>query len=112
MTNLLDPWALDSCALRNRLWMAPVKTAFGTLEGRVTERHLHFYRRIARGGVGLVIIEPVPVHWDGREHPKHLAITHPASVSDLARIVDVIHEGNAKAGLNLNHAGRAANPRE
>ena len=111
MTNLLSPWILNSVTLNNRLWMAPVKTSFGTPEGRVTEHHLHFYRRIARGGVGLVIIEPVPVQLDGREHPKQLAITHPASASDLASIVNVIHEGNAKAGLNLNHAGRAANPK-
>jgi 2,4-dienoyl-CoA reductase-like NADH-dependent reductase (Old Yellow Enzyme family)/thioredoxin reductase len=111
MTNLLSPWTLSSVTFSNRLWMAPIKTAFGTPEGRVTERHLHFYRRIARGGIGLLIIEPVPVQWDGREHPKQLAITHPDSASDLARIVDVIHKGNAKAGLNLNHAGRAANPR-
>jgi 2,4-dienoyl-CoA reductase-like NADH-dependent reductase (Old Yellow Enzyme family)/thioredoxin reductase len=111
MTNLLRPWTLDSVSLRNRIWMAPVKTAFGTPEGRVTERHLHFYRRIARGGVGLVLVEPVPVRWDGREHPKQLAVTLPDSASELAKIVAVIHEGGAMAGLNLNHAGRAANPK-
>jgi 2,4-dienoyl-CoA reductase-like NADH-dependent reductase (Old Yellow Enzyme family)/thioredoxin reductase len=111
MTKLLNSWTLDSVTLRNRIWMAPVKTAFGTLEGRVTERHLHFYRRIARGGAGLVIIEPVPVRWDGREHPKQLAVTHPDSASDLAIIAAVIHAEGGKAGLNLNHAGRAANPK-
>jgi 2,4-dienoyl-CoA reductase-like NADH-dependent reductase (Old Yellow Enzyme family)/thioredoxin reductase len=109
MTNLLSPWTRDSLSLRNRIVMAPVKTAFGTPEGRVTERHLHFYRRIARGGAGLVIIEPVPVRREGREHPKQLAVTLPDSASELAKITAVIHEGGAKAGLNLNHAGRAAN---
>ncbi|MGC8763222.1 MAG: FAD-dependent oxidoreductase [Acidobacteriota bacterium] len=111
MTTLLDPWTLDSLPLRNRLWMAPIKTAFGTPEGRVTERHLHFYRRIAMGGAGLVIIEPVPVRWEGREHPKQLAVTLPDSATDLAQIVRVLHDGGAKAALNLNHAGRAANPK-
>ena len=111
MTTLLDPWTLGSLPLRNRLWMAPVKTAFGTPEGRVTERHLHFYRRIAKGGAGLVIIEPVPVRREGREHPKQLAVTLPDSAADLAQIVRVLHDGGAKAALNLNHAGRAANPK-
>lgn len=97
--------------MRNRLLMAPVKTAFATPEGRVTERHLHFYRRVARGGVGLVILEPVPVRWEGREHPRQLAVTHADSAGELARITAVIHERGAKAALNLNHAGRAANPR-
>jgi 2,4-dienoyl-CoA reductase-like NADH-dependent reductase (Old Yellow Enzyme family)/NADPH-dependent 2,4-dienoyl-CoA reductase/sulfur reductase-like enzyme len=111
MTILLNPWKLDSLLLRNRIWMAPVKTAFGTPEGRVTDRHLHFYRRVARGGAGLLLIEPVPVRWEGREHPKQLAVTLADSSLELAKIVKVIHGGGAKAGLNLNHAGRAANPK-
>ena len=111
MEDLLKPWSLAGLTLRNRLLMAPVKTAFGTLEGRVTERHLHFYRAVARGGAGLVFLEPVPVTWEGREHPKQLAVTHAESAEDLRRITAVIHEHGAKAALNLNHAGRAANPR-
>ena len=111
MSVLLKDWALGPMTLRNRIWMAPVKTAFGTSDGRVTDRHLHFYRRIARGGAGLVLIEPVPVRWEGREHPKQLSVTHPEAARDLSRIAQVIHEGGAKAGLPLNHAGRAANPR-
>ncbi|MGC8763310.1 MAG: FAD-dependent oxidoreductase [Acidobacteriota bacterium] len=111
MSVLLKDWALGPVTLRNRIWMAPVKTAFGTSDGRVTDRHLHFYQRIARGGAGLVLIEPVPVRWEGREHPKQLSVTHPEAARDLSRIAQVIHEGGALAGLPLNHAGRAANPR-
>ncbi len=110
MEDLLKPWSLAGLTLRNRLLMAPVKTAFGTPDGRVTERHLHFYRAVARGGVGLVILEPVPVRWEGREHPKQLAVTHAESAEELRGITAVIHEHGAKVALNLNHAGRAANP--
>jgi len=111
MSDLLHPWALKPLTLRNRIWMAPVKTAFGTPDGAVTERHLHFYRAIARGGAALILLEPVPVRWEGREHPKQLSVTHPSSAEELGRIVRVIHENGALAGLNLNHAGRAANPK-
>ncbi len=107
---LLKPWSLGGMVLRNRLVMAPVKTAYGTPEGRVTERHLHFYRAVAEGGVGLVILEPVSVAADGREHPKQLTIHHSYSVKELSKITAVLHERGAKACLNLNHAGRAANP--
>ena len=108
---LMQPWLLGGMTLRNRLIMAPVKTAYGTPEGRVTERHLHFYRAVADGGVGLVILEPVSVTSEGREHPKQLAIHHSYSVKELSKITAVLHEGGAKACLNLNHAGRAANPK-
>lgn len=110
MNRLTSPWTLGPLGLRNRLVMAPVKTAYGTAEGAVTDRHLHFYRSVAEGGVGLIILEPVSVTADGREHPKQLAIHRPDSVEALARITAVIHAGGAKVCLDLNHAGRAANP--
>ena len=108
---LMQPWVLGGMSLRNRLVMAPVKTAYGTPDGRVTERHLHLYRAVADGGVGLVILEPVSVTSEGREHPKQLAIHHSYSVKELAKITAAIHDRGAKACLNLNHAGRAANPK-
>ena len=111
MDRLVKPWSLGGMDLRNRLVMAPLKTAYGTPDGRVVERHLHFYRAVAEGGVALVILEPVSVTPEGREHPKQLAIHHPYSVEELSKITAVLHEKGAKCCLNLNHAGRAANPK-
>lgn len=106
-----ESYELGSLSLRNRFVMAPVKTAYGTPEGRVTERHLTYYANIARGGAGLVILEPVSVTQEGKEHPKQLTIHKEHSVADLGRIVSVLHDGGALACLNINHAGRAANPK-
>ncbi|MEJ2367335.1 MAG: FAD-dependent oxidoreductase [Acidobacteriota bacterium] len=111
MTELMGGWETASMSLRNRLWMAPLKTGFGTPEGRITERHLNFYGRIARGGIGLILVEPVPVRLDGREHPRQLAANLGDSVIELGRIVKAVHAEGAKVGLHLNHAGRAANPK-
>ncbi len=97
--------------LKNRFIMAPVKTAYGTPDGRVTDRHLVYYENIAKGGTALVILEPVSVTQTGKEHPKQLTIHLDTSVGDLKKIVDVLHRNGALACLNLNHAGRAANPK-
>ncbi len=59
----------------------------------------------------MVILEPVSVTQDGKEHPKQLTIHQETSVTDLRRIVDVVHENGALVCINLNHAGRAANPK-
>lgn len=107
----VEPLSVGTLKLKNRFVMAPVKTAYGTPDGRVTERHLTYYANIARGGVGLVILEPVAVTRGGKEHPKQLTIHQEQSVADLGKIVEVLHEGGALACLNLNHAGRAANPK-
>ncbi len=102
---------LSHLECKNRYIMAPVKTAYGTKNGEVTERHLDYYRNIARGGVSLVILEPVSVTQSGKEHPKQLTIHLEKSVENLKKIVDVLHGEGVYACLNINHAGRAANPK-
>lgn len=106
-----EPTTLGQLKLKNRFVMAPVKTAYGTPDGRVTERHLTYYTNVAKGGTALVILEPVSVTQTGKEHPKQLTIHLDTSVTDLKKIVNILHENGALACLNLNHAGRAANPK-
>ena len=57
-----------------------------------------------------MILEPVSVSADGREHPKQIAVHHDNSVSELKRVVEVIHQKDRRVCLHINHAGGAANP--
>ncbi len=106
-----SPGKIGNLSLKNRYIMAPVKTAYGNLNGEVTDRHLIYYDNIAKGGVSLVILEPVSVTQSGKEHPKQLTIHLPHSVENLKKIVDTLHKNDVYACLNINHAGRAANPK-
>jgi 2,4-dienoyl-CoA reductase-like NADH-dependent reductase (Old Yellow Enzyme family)/thioredoxin reductase len=75
----------------------------------VTDRQLRFYRKIAEDGPAVVILEPVSVTPDGKEHPRQLCVHLAESVSELRKIVGVIHTEGRLACLHLNHAGAAAN---
>ena len=55
---LFESAAIGSMSLPNRLLMAPVKTAFGAMDGTVTEQQVSYYLRRAEGGVGAIIVEP------------------------------------------------------
>ena len=111
MQRLFETMTLGNLTLANRFIFPPVKTAYGTPKGNVTDRHLTYYRQIAENGPGLLIIEPVAVTVEGKEHPKQLCIHLPESADELKKIVDVIHAKNRLACLHLNHAGAAANPK-
>lgn len=111
MQEMFEPTPLGALDLANRFVFPPIKTAYGTPRGNVTERQLTYYRRIARNGPGLLILEPVAVTPGGKEHPKQLCVHLPDSVTELARIVDAIHAEQRLACLHLNHAGAAANPK-
>ena len=111
MKRMFETFKLGKLALVNRFVFPPVKIGRGNPDGTVTDRQLTFYQQIARSGPGVVIIEPVSVTADGREHPKQPCIHLPESVGELQKIVDVIHKEARFACLHLNHGGAAANPK-
>lgn len=102
---------LGSLHLKNPFIAAPVKTAYADLESHVNQRHINYYENLAKGGAALIIIEPTAVLKSGREHPKQLCIDQDYCVDELLKITKAIHENGSLACINLNHAGRAANPK-
>jgi len=106
-----SPLRVGPRVLPNRLALAPVKTALGGKDGKVSPRHVAYYRRRAAGGAGLIIVEPLFIDPAGREHPKQLGAHTDGVVDGLQRIVDTVHACGSLAFAHLNHAGRAANPK-
>ena len=111
MQRLFEPQTLGTLTLANRFIFPPIKTAYGTPKGNVTDQHLTFYRQLAHEGPGLLIVEPVSVTAEGKEHPKQICVHLPESADELKKIVDVIHSHHRLACLHLNHGGAAANPK-
>ncbi len=111
MSKVFEHVSMGPATLQNRLVMAPVKTAFGTPQGQVTDKLIAYYRRRAQGGVGAIIVEPLFIDPAGKEHPKQLGIDQDDKVEGLARLVQAIHDEGALAIAHVNHAGRAANPK-
>jgi 2,4-dienoyl-CoA reductase-like NADH-dependent reductase (Old Yellow Enzyme family)/thioredoxin reductase len=103
--------ALGPVELANRFALAPVKTAFGGRDGKVSPRHVAYYRRRAEGGVGLIISEPLFVDPRGREHPRQLGVHSDDTVEGLCELVGEVHSAGSVIFAHLNHAGRAANPK-
>lgn len=111
MGNPFDEITIGTMRIKNRLAMAPMKTAFGTLEGQITEKQVAFFKRRAAGDIGLIISEPLYIHKGGQEHPKQLGIDSDDKLEGLGSLVDAVHQEGAKIFAHLNHAGRAANPK-
>jgi len=108
---LLKPLRLGALELPNRVIMTTVKLGYAATDGQVTDRHIAFYERRARGGAALLTTEPMWVLPNGRELPTQLGIHEDSSVEGLRKLVVAVHDAGGRIMAHINHAGRAANPK-
>ncbi len=98
--------------IENRIVMAPISTNLASAGGEVTQQLIDHYSRIAKGGVGLIIVENVCVHFpEGRHGTTQPRIDADEFIPSLHRLVQAVHQNGARVGVELAHPGGAAEPR-
>lgn len=99
---LLEPARIGTVTARNRM----IKTASVMYYGHGNSRNLHFYEALAKGGVGLVIVEPATIEFPlGMIAPPYFHIETDECIPFFAGMADVIHKHDCPAFLSLLHAG-------
>jgi 2,4-dienoyl-CoA reductase-like NADH-dependent reductase (Old Yellow Enzyme family) len=61
---LFEPISIGELTLKNRLVFPPLETNYATDKGCVTQRLLDHYENIAKGGVGLIVVQATNVNPD------------------------------------------------
>lgn len=106
--HLQQPIMIGPVRLKNRLTAAPCVSNLATEDGFVTERLVDLYHARGKGGWSLVTVEAAYIRPDGTNFPRMLGINDDRQIPGLKELADVIHEGGAVAGIQLQHSGRAA----
>jgi len=83
---------------------------YGTADGRLTDRYLAYLSARAAGGAALLFTEATFVRPDGRGRLRQLGAHADHVVPGLARLANLVHAEGALLGVELNHAGRVADP--
>lgn len=104
--HLFSPGKIGQLKIKNRLVMPPMVRDYADSDGRVTPRYLAHVESIARGGVGLMILEASYIRQDGKGFPYELGIHSDAVIPGLRKLVVVAHGNKAAIGIQLYHAGR------
>jgi 2,4-dienoyl-CoA reductase-like NADH-dependent reductase (Old Yellow Enzyme family)/thioredoxin reductase len=105
---LFEPLSLSELQLPNRVAMPPITTNYAS-KGFITDRMVDFYAERARGGAALIIMEDCIVEAPrGRHTASDTFICDDIYISGLRRIAEAMKEHGARAGIQLNHGGRAA----
>lgn len=107
MPHLFEPITIRGAAFRNRIAVSPM-CQYSSQEGRANDWHLVHLVSRAVGGAGLVFTEAAAVEPAGRISPTDLGIWNDEQATALERIVALIQQHGALAGIQLAHAGRKA----
>ena len=106
--HLFSPVNIGKVTLRNRVVMAAMGMSQAD-NGFVNKAVLNHYAARAQGGVGAVIVEVTCVDTPlGLNTKGMLVIDDDKYIPGMRQLAEVIHEGGAKAFLQISHTGRGA----
>lgn len=102
---MFTPFTMRSVTFPNRVVVSPM-AVYSAQDGMPNDFHLVHLGARALGGPGLVFAEMTCVSPDARITPGCLGLWNDAQRDAFARVVGFIHSTQARAGLQLGHAGR------
>ncbi|MFC1885109.1 NADH:flavin oxidoreductase [Thermodesulfobacteriota bacterium] len=111
MTMLFTSTKIGSIELKNRFVRSATVECLASKDNRLTEEYYKVYKRLAKGGVGLIIPGNYFVNPIGRAADKVLVIDRDDVIDDLRKLTDIVHHNGAKIFGQINHCGRQGNPK-
>ncbi len=109
--DLFSPIHIGPLALENRLVRSATAERLATEPvGRATSALAALYRKLARGGVGLIITGHAYVAPEGKAHPEMLGAHCDQMIPGLQSLADAVHAEGGRIALQINHGGRQCDP--
>lgn len=105
MSELFSPFEAANVRISNRIVMPPMATEKSDPVGMVSDASVADYRRMARSGMGLLIIEHNFIDESGRVSPRQMSIARDECVPGHRRLASAVHEAGVSIALQINHSG-------
>ena len=108
---LFEPLKIKNITLKNRLVKSSQWFIYPEADGTVGERIKAFYGTVAKGEVGLIIVEESVCEYPaGASNIPHIRIDEDRFIPGLTELAQVIHKNGAHAFVQITHAGPAHYP--
>ena len=111
MSLLFNPAKIGNLELKNRFVSSATVECLVTQDNKITENYFKVYKKLAKGGVGLIIPGNYFVNKSGVAVEKNLVIDNDNVIPDLQKLTNLVHENDAKIVAQLNHGGRQCDPK-
>lgn len=105
---LMEPGYIGNLEIKNRVCYAPMGSANNTVEGHVSPFTLEYYRALAEGGTGLIVVESTYIDREASKGEEgQLCAADNTCTPGLAQLASLIHTTyGCKCALQLCHEGQ------
>jgi 2,4-dienoyl-CoA reductase-like NADH-dependent reductase (Old Yellow Enzyme family) len=110
MPCLFERTSIKTLELENRSIRSATWSGVSDNRGYVSDRAVDFYRRLAEGGIGLIITGFQFVMPNGIAIAFQTGNYSDDMTKGLSRLADAVHESGGKLAAQLAHGGARANP--
>ncbi len=97
---LLQPIRVGNLTLKNRIMFPPLTTGYEERDGSIGQRSLAFYKRLAEGGTGFIVIGDVAPVMTASPTPK---LCDDRQIPAFKALADALHQYDCKVALQLFH---------
>ena len=106
LKTLLEPFQIGQVKTRNRIVKPAQGMALATEDGHVSDLNLGFYEALAKGGVGLNIVEVTGIDFPASQTgPRRLCIDDDKFIPGLSELAQLIHKHGCPTFIQLVHGG-------
>ena len=106
MTALFAPKKIGNMLFQNRFVHSATYESMAGDDGRVTDKLIRRYSKIAKGGAGLIIPGYLYISLNGRAVKYQTGIHSDDMIEGLKKLVNVVHDEGSKIAFQLAHSGR------
>lgn len=105
MAELFESTQIKSMTLANRFVRSATWEGMADTDGNCTPKLIELMKRLAEGGVGLIITGLAFVTREGRAAPWQMGAADDAYFPGLRKMTDAVHRANGKIALQIAHGG-------
>ncbi len=102
---IFSPTTIGTMKLKNRFIQSAVLEVMADKTGFINNSYINRYKRLAKGGVGLLITGGMFVHESGKVNSFQAGIHNDTMISGLKQVTDAVHNEGGKIAFQLVHGG-------
>ncbi|GAH80623.1 unnamed protein product, partial [marine sediment metagenome] len=108
LKTLFSPKKIGNVEIKNRIIRSATLLAAADDDGYVTDEYIDMYKKLAEGGIGLIITEVTAIDLEGKiQRKRQKCLFDDSFIEGNKKLCDAVHEySDVKIAPQLNHAGR------